>query len=161
MFDKTAFWKEFNSKETYPVERLPDFIQALVAKTMEKSRNAYAPYSGFGVAALIKTDGEEFIATNAETCNHDGICAEAGAVAAYVTNAKDKEIELVVVAGKAFNNINPREDVFITPCGRCRQRLFEHCSPNTPIIGLNEAGTKALVSSISDLLPFAFSPTNL
>ncbi len=161
MLNKTGFWKEFNSKEKYPIERLPDFIQTLAAKTMEKSRKAYAPYSGFGVAALIKANDEEFIATNAETCNYDGTCAEAGAVAAYVTNAKDKEIEFVVVAGKAFNNIHPQDDVFITPCGRCRQRLFEHSSPDTPVICLNEAGTKALVASISDLLPFAFSPTNL
>jgi homotetrameric cytidine deaminase len=153
---KNEFWKAFASKNKYDTSEFPEDIQNNIKITLEERKNAYAPYSGFGVAAMIVTEsGKTFLANNAETSNYDGTCAEAGAVAAYARAAKDEEILYIVVAGKAFENHSPKDDVFITPCGRCRQRIYEHCSADTPIISCSESGNRVLVASIDDLLPFA------
>lgn len=146
---------------TFKVEEFPKNIQDYFHELIELSHNrAYAPYSNFGVCALIvDADGNKFFGVNCETANYDSSCAEAGAVMNYVFGGR-KGIKLIIIHGAPLKS----EAVlghFSTPCGRCRQRLYEHAKPDTRIICLDQAGENAMIVKMERLLPRAFGPEDL
>lgn len=170
MINKEYFWSKFNTCRVYNISELPPEIQEGINTAKNEREKAYAPYSNYAVAAVIITKtGKKISSVNSETCNYDSICAEAGAIAEWTKTAylsfqgsepKREEITCVIIVGGPLNNSKFREDVFITPCGRCRQRLYEHCSDDTIIVSVNESITKARIFKLFELLPFAFSPNN-
>lgn len=171
MSDNIQFWKKYKSCKIYDIEDLPVEIQKNIELAKEVSLNAYAPYSHYSVGAVIVTkSGRQFSSANTESCNFDSFCAETGAIAEWVKSAvknpsvnhQDREeIDYIVVVGEPVEYEFLRNDVFVTPCGRCRQKLYEHCTGDTPVIGCNETIDKARIYKLSDLLPFAFTPKNL
>jgi cytidine deaminase len=162
MINKDEFWSKYKSCEIYNVSELPEEMQTALEKARTERNNAYAPYSKYGVCAIIVTENENIIdEVNSETCNIDSICAEAGAIDNWTKIVPREKINYVIVAGIPLDEKEPREDVYVTPCGRCRQRLYEHCADDTIIIGSNEPVTKVRVYKMCDLLPFAFRPENL
>lgn len=120
--------------------------EQLVQAAKKAAENSYSPYSNFPVgAAVITEDGEIFTGTNIENISFGlTICAERVAVFNAVTCGK-RDIKAVAVYTS--------KDQLITPCGACRQVLFEF-APNCKVIFANQ--TRQKVNILSDLLPEAF-----
>ena len=78
--------------------------------------NAYAPYSSFKVGAALRTvSGKIYSGCNVENSAYpEGTCAEAGAIAAMISDGEIEIVEICIVA----DGTRP-----ISPCGGCRQKL--------------------------------------
>lgn len=126
---------------------MPDHEDLLTAAETVR-RNAYAPYSGFRVgAALRAVDGAIHVGCNVENVAYpEGTCAEAGAIAAMVASGQTSFSEILVIADSP---------VPVTPCGGCRQKLFEFARPDATITMATTGGERTVLS-VSDLLPGAF-----
>ena len=114
---------------------------------------AYAPYSGFPVGAVVRAaDGTLYGGCNVENAAYpQGWCAETSALAAMVGDGKRRIIEAMVIGGgKAL----------CTPCGGCRQKLREFATPATPIHICGPRGIRRTVT-LGELLPLDFGPQNL
>lgn len=146
---------------TFKADEFPENIQGYFQELIELSRSStYAPYSKFGVCALIiDSEDNKFFGVNCETSNYDSSCAEAGSVMNYVLGGR-KGIKLVIIYGAPLKS-ETTAGHFSTPCGRCRQRLYEHAKPDTRIICLDQSGEHALVIKMESLLPRAFGPEDL
>ena len=116
------------------------------AKTAMKS--AYVPYSKFpvGVAALVD-DGRIITGCNVENASYGlSLCAECGLVSNLALSGGGRLIAIVWVDAQGE---------FLSPCGRCRQLLFEH--GGNDLVHMTPEGAK----DMSHLLPWAFGPDNL
>jgi cytidine deaminase len=125
-----------------------------VDKMLEKAREvmqfAYAPYSNFKVGACIRAeDGSLHVGCNIENASYGlALCAEASAIAALISSGH-KEIHEILVIGSG--------DFYCSPCGACRQRLYEFSVKNhIPVYMCNSKG-EYQQSSMSELLPFGFN----
>ncbi len=110
--------------------------------------NAYAPYSNFKVgAALRAADGSVHAGCNVENAAYpEGTCAEAGAIAAMVAAGQTRFDAIAVIAD------SPEP---VTPCGGCRQKLFEFANADARITMANTSGATREMA-VADLLPGAF-----
>lgn len=110
--------------------------------------NAYAPYSKFRVgAAAVTDDGRIISGCNVENVSYGlTLCAECGLVSALHQSGGGRLIAVSVVSGSG----KP-----CSPCGRCRQLLYEHGGPECLI----EGGDK--IRKLSELLPDGFGPDRL
>lgn len=120
----------------------------LRAVAIELSRRAYAPYSGYPVgAAALVDDGRVVRGCNVENAAYGVVlCAECGLVSDLIAGGGGRLV--------AFTCVNGDGDV-ITPCGRCRQLLFEHGGAGL----LME--TPAGILPLAEMLPQAFGPDDL
>ena len=120
----------------------------LINAAREVRENAYAPYSDFKVGAALKSgSGRVFVGCNVENVAYpEGTCAEAGAIAAMVAAGEAEFTEIAVIADSP---------VPVTPCGGCRQKLFEFAAPDAQITMASMSG-EAVVMAVADLLPGAF-----
>ena|ERR1700730_4674590 len=131
----------------------------LCRKALELAKEAFAPISGFAVGVIIKsTDGREFGGQNQENSAFDSIHAEMAALANW-NAAGEPKIEAIAIAGFKFWPTQEKT-VVITPCGRCRQWIYEaiiRSKSNPEIICAN--GDLSTIKSfrIDDLLPQAFA----
>src|SRR5438034_7374366 len=94
--------------------------EELVALAHEAALKAYAPYSNFHVGCAVESvDGEVVTGANMENaCYRLGVCAEQSALtAAQHKFGLDKVARIAVAGGTG--------DVVCTPCGGCRQAIFE------------------------------------
>jgi cytidine deaminase len=116
----------------------------LITEARSASEQAYAPYSGFSVGAvLVAKDGRRFAGCNVENLSYGlTICAERNAVFAAVA-ARCREFDQIVIAADTAEPISP--------CGACRQVLAEF-APDLPVISANFHG-KTAVWHLSELLP--------
>jgi len=128
-------------------------VQRLVDEAKTARELAYAPYSQFKVgAALLTKDGKVYHGCNIENaayslCN----CAERTALFKAYSEG-DKEFAMLAVIADT-----PRP---VPPCGACRQVMTELCPPDMPVILANLQG-ETEQSTVKELLPGAFSPTDL
>lgn len=124
-------------------------IKELIALTHEALKHSYAPYSKFRVAATIITeDGHRFTGVNVENAGHSmAICAESSAICNMVAAGGRKIKEIVVLASS---------EELCTPCGACRQRIFEFSTPKTKVYMCNKNGILQ-TQTINALLPLAFT----
>lgn len=84
--------------------------------------------------------------------NCDGIhgsCAEYITIGIAVSNGEREFDTIVAVHDQALNSV-------ISPCGNCRQLLFEYC-PDIKVI-VNDENGKLIKVKARDLLPFAWQP---
>lgn len=92
----------------------------LIAKAAQAREKALAPYSGFKVgAALQMNDGRIYAGCNIENASYGlSVCAERVALwKALSEGARDfAALAIVTDAG-----------VLTSPCGACRQLLWEYC----------------------------------
>lgn len=104
----------------------------LVSLALGAREKAYAPYSRFLVgAALLCADGSVYTGCNIENASYPcGLCAERAA-AAQAISAGNRAFAVLAVAGSG-------EEV-CTPCGLCRQFLFEF-APNLRVLCANRSG---------------------
>lgn len=125
----------------------------LVAAASAVRSNAYAPYSGFRVGAALRTaDGAVFVGCNVENVAYpEGTCAEAGAIAAMVAAGHTRFAEIAVIADSP---------VPVTPCGGCRQKMFEFALPDATVTMATTSGERTTVA-VSELLPGAFVKTQM
>jgi cytidine deaminase len=122
--------------------------QALRTAAHEVSARAYAPYSGYAVgAAAYADDGRLLVGCNVENAAYGvTLCAECSLVSALVTGGGGRLT--------AFTCVDA-DGAVITPCGRCRQLLWEHGGADLLI------ETPAGVVPMSEMLPQAFGAENL
>jgi len=130
----------------------PEAARALLDRAREARRHAYAPYSDFAVgAALLAADGRIFTGVNVENASYPlGMCAERVAVGAAVAQGA-REFVAVAVVG-------PEDDVACSPCGGCRQVLYEF-GPDALVVMPDGEGVR--LSAVRDLLPGAFDAGRL
>ena len=116
-------------------------------------KNAYAPYSKFPVAAVIKgASGAIYSGVNVENAAYpQGWCAEASAIAAMVSSGETEIYELAVMA---------ESDEICTPCGGCRQKIREFAGEDLKIFCFGPDGLKATYT-LGELLPYSFGPEHL
>jgi cytidine deaminase len=114
--------------------------------------NAYAPYSNFQVgAALLCADGRVYPGCNVENgATPVTVCAERTALVSAVANGA-REFTAIAVIGSG--------DFICTPCGICRQALYEF-APELRVICADPNGAFE-VYALCELLPRAFGPRSL
>lgn len=134
----------------------------LVAKAATAMETAYNPYSHFFVgAALLHPDGSMTAASNVENASYGGtICAERSALLKANSMKKRNVVKIAIIGrGKDFDT----EEV-VTPCGLCRQVIYEFSQISNidiKIIMANSKQTKIKTAYISELLPLAFGPKDV
>lgn len=106
------------------------------------AQNAYAPYSKFRVgAAALVDDGRIITGCNVENASYGlTLCAECGIISELARSGGGRLIALCTVGN----------DQPVTPCGRCRQLLWEHGGANM-LLEVNGSPRK-----LSEMLPVAF-----
>lgn len=136
---------------------------ALIAAAKAAEANAYAPYSRFHVgAALLFDDDAVVTGANVENASYGlSLCAETVAMAAASAAGRRGGLLAVAVTGGAVDAIEADRPP-ISPCGRCRQVLYEFASlggtdPLVLCVGAN--GVREI--RLSALLPMAFGPASL
>jgi cytidine deaminase len=128
---------------------IPEYRDQLVRAAREAMQRAYAPYSNFRVgAAVLTSEGDIFTGCNVENASY-GLtnCAERTAIFAAVA-AKGPEMRIRAIA------VTNAAGVACSPCGACRQVIFEF--GNDAIIFFQ--GSTGIESALaSDLLPAGFT----
>ena len=123
----------------------------LVNAAISVRQEAHAPYSNYKVAAaLLCADGEIVCGVNVESSSYGlSVCAERNAIATAVAKGKSDFVAMAVVSHNG-----------VTPCGACRQVIYDVCG-NIDIILAEENGEIKDVTDISVLLPKAFGQKDL
>ena len=130
-----------------------DTLDRMLRTAREELPRAYAPYSGFHVAAVVMNeDGELRPGVNIENASYPlSVCAERNAVGAMVL-AGQRRVLAVAVATDG--------ETATPPCGGCRQVLWEFGDADTPVIAEGAGGVRSRWR-LGDLLPDAFGPDDL
>ncbi|HZD45177.1 MAG TPA: cytidine deaminase [Acidobacteriaceae bacterium] len=125
----------------------------LLSAARDAAEHAYAPYSGFRVgAALLLQGGEIVTAANVENASYSlSICAERSAVARAVAQHGPK-LRIHAVAVTNLNNAPS------SPCGACRQVLFEFMPANGLILFPFDG--RPHTHTLAELFPFSFDLTH-
>lgn len=116
-------------------------------KAYDKS---YSPYSKFAVGAAIKMkDGSYIHGANIENASYPlSNCAERSALfSAYSQGYKKEDILSITIIAN--------DDRPISPCGACRQVMFELMPKDTKIILTNLKG-EVKETTPDELLPYGF-----
>jgi cytidine deaminase len=136
---------------------------SLINEVREICKSAYAPYSHFRVGALaLMGDLSRIHGTNQENASYPiGLCAERVLLAAVSSIAPQQSILTMAISYES-DLIDSKSPV--APCGICRQSLVEFESRfNHPmrLLLTGKTGEIFELSSVSDLLPFAFKHYHL
>jgi len=128
-------------------------LERLLDAARDVQARAYAPYSRFRVgAALLAGSGRVYLGANVENAAYSpSICAERVALPAAVVAGERRFTALAVVG----DGPGP-----CTPCGVCRQVLFEF-APDLTIVAAGSDGAEARFLLGRDLLPDGFGPLRL
>ena len=146
-------YKSFGS-----IDELIPIDKKLLKKAEEILEQAYSVYSGFSVgAAALLDNGEIIVANNQENIAYpSSMCAERVLFYFCKSNFPNCIIEKVAITVKA---VEKTIDEPISPCGACRQVMFEYernQQNSIKILLKGEVGKVFELSSIEDLLPLAF-----
>ncbi len=130
-----------------------EISQLLFEKADAARKNAYVPYSKYQVGAAVCTINQKIYAScNVENISFPcGTCAEAGAIAAMVSDGERKIKALLVVSGG--------KDL-VYPCGACLQRIAEFADAET-VIYLADTNKICKTYHLADLLPHNFKTVEL
>jgi cytidine deaminase len=111
-------------------------------RAREAGRRAYAPYSRFRVgAAALVDDGRILTGCNVENASYGlTLCAECAIVSALHASGGGRLVAICTLGN----------DAPVTPCGRCRQLLWEHGGPALLV------EVDGVPRPMTDLLPAAF-----
>ncbi|HXG59685.1 MAG TPA: cytidine deaminase [Thermoanaerobaculia bacterium] len=125
--------------------------QTLISEALRARENAVAPFSKFKVGAALRTkDGKIYRGCNVENCTYGlTVCAERVALLSALA-AGERTFDAIAVSSQS--------DDPATPCGPCRQLLWEYCG-DIEIALVNLEG-KRIDYRLSQLFPhpFTFSP---
>ena len=122
--------------------------QALLLAAMKAREFSYSPYSKFKVgAALLASNGTVYTGCNIENSAYSPtLCAERCAVAKAASEGARDFIAIAVVGP---------EESETTPCGVCRQVLYEFCEEDL-IILCGGTDTHYTETTLGALLPKGF-----
>ncbi len=125
----------------------------LVQIAVESKKRSLSDYSHFRVGAALETAaGKIYHGANIENASYSlTMCAERTAIFTALVEG-EREFKTIAIASDSKN--------FISPCGACRQVLYEHCGEDLDVIMTNSAGDYKKVK-IKDLLPYGFSDKDL
>lgn len=120
--------------------------QALIEAAKGARDHAYAPYSKFRVgAAVLGASGRIYFGCNIENVSYGlTVCAERVAIFRAVTEGEREIVALAVVTESGA-----------TPCGACRQVLYEFGSIARTIVAKSDGSFREI--GMEELLPQAFS----
>jgi cytidine deaminase len=140
--------------------------EQLISAAREAALNAYAPYSRFSVGCAIESiDGAVVTGVNVENaCYRLGVCAEQSALSAAHLAFGLANVARIAVAGGDGSGQALAGEIVCTPCGGCRQAIYEaSCLAGRDIEIICSSGDGASVErhKLSTLIPFGFGPTNL
>lgn len=142
-------------------QKLNKIDQNLLKRAFEVMNNSYNPYSKFYVGAAVLGDGNKiFVGTNVENSAYGNtICAECSALTSARADGIKKVLKIAVI-GKNYKKavLDP-----VSPCGSCRQMIFEASQVSgvdVEVIMSNTKMDKIIVAKISELLPLGFGPNN-
>ena len=115
---------------------------ALRSAALAIAKNSYAPYSKFNVgAAALVDDGRIITGCNVENASYGmTLCAECGVISELIRSGGGRLVAVCTVGN----------DQPVTPCGRCRQLLWEHGGANM-LLEVNGVPRR-----LSEMLPNAF-----
>lgn len=136
----------------------------LIAAARAAAEQSYSPYSGYAVGAALRfADGGVVTGTNVENASYGlALCAETVAVVKAMAEGRRGGLEAVAVVGPEDSGDGAPLTPPITPCGRCRQVLYELASlGGTDPIVLCVGDTETHKLAVSELLPHAFGPAHL
>ncbi len=121
--------------------------ESLVAKALDARENAFAPFSNFKVgAALELDDGKIYTGCNVENATYGlTVCAERVALWKAISEGARKFLRIAVASGSEHP---------ATPCGACRQLLWEFCG-DIEVILANPRGFRE-THRLADLFPHPF-----
>lgn len=128
---------------------------ALIVEATRARSKAYAPYSQFQVgAALLLRDGTYIHGCNVENAAYSLChCAERTAIGtAIAAGYRLEDFKAIAVVADT--------EQIISPCGACRQVLFELGGPDLAILLGNLQG-EIVQTTAGALLPLAFHPGHL
>lgn len=122
-------------------------MKELIKGATKARENAVAPFSGFKVgAALLTESGEIFTGCNVENASYGlTMCAERVAI-----------FKAISEGARAFSKIciAANTDDLTTPCGACRQIIWEFCGDiEVILVNLNN---KSETFRMRELFPRAF-----
>ncbi len=122
--------------------------QQLRSAATDAMTRAYCPYSQYPVgAAALVDDGRIVTGCNVENAAYGvALCAECGLVSDLVNTGGGKLV--------AFACVNALGEP-ASPCGRCRQILFEHAAPGM-VLAMPPG-----IMTIDQVLPDGFGPAQL
>jgi cytidine deaminase len=135
------------------MERGHTNLDDLVATAIEARTLARAPYSRFAVgAAVADRSGRVVRGCNVENASYGlTICAERVALFNAIVAALD-EVEAIAVVVDAATPVSP--------CGACRQVMYELCVPSTEVVLATVSGERRM-TTVGSLLPEPFSARDL
>jgi len=127
----------------------PHERDSLLAAARQALQRSYARYSNFRVGAAVLTEqGEIFVGCNVENASYGlTICAERSAIFTAVQQTKAPKLAIRAVA------VVTGDDVPCSPCGACRQVIFEF-GENAIVIFKGQQDYQEM--PIADLLPESF-----
>lgn len=139
--------------DSSPVERIEMAVSAevwqeLITQARQIVKASYSPYSKYPVgAAALVDDGRIVSGCNVENASYGlTLCAECGLVSQLAATGGGKLV--------AFACVDAHGDP-LTPCGRCRQLLFEHGGSDLEVWNGPE------ILTLGQLLPGAFGPHDM
>jgi len=130
-----------------PEKMRPSNDPELAKLAIQAQKRALAIYSNFPVGAALRTrGGKVYQAGNIESSSYGlTLCAERVALFKALSEGERQFESIAVAAGT---------DEMCTPCGACRQVLWDY-APNLRVILVNRHGETRTVA-LADLLPEAF-----
>lgn len=127
-------------------------LSELLTSAQAVRERAYAPYSNYTVgAAILGKSGKIYTGCNVENASYGlTVCAERNAIFKAVSEG-EREFDAIAIVTENGGS----------PCGACRQVIYEFFTPDAPV-ALGNADLAAVKQvTVGDLLPDGFTPAKL
>ncbi|HZZ33861.1 MAG TPA: cytidine deaminase [Phenylobacterium sp.] len=123
-------------------------VSEIAARLRALLPRAHAPYSAVQVACAVEgADRTTHVGVNVENAAYpQGLCAEASAIAAAVTEGATALTRIYVASSLPG---------LVWPCGGCRQKIFEFAARGCEVVAIGPAGETGR-QTIEQLLPLVF-----
>ena len=144
-------------------DELSPLQRDLLLRAKAACNAAYAPYSRFRVgAALLLEDGTVVVGSNQENAAYPlTLCAERVAIFAAMSQKPDARISHIAITVQTQTGAVDRP---VSPCGSCRQVIYEtelRCKRDIELILQGDTGSVYLVPTVKHLLPLMFDASFL
>ncbi len=164
MIELVSIGEEMPDSTLYinPRNLQPEIIR-LIDYARRARDSAMPRFSHFSVGAALETnEGRFFLGSNEEASNGDTLCAERAALSAarqMVTPPKLVVRRIAIVGGPEEADTGSK---ILTPCGRCRQFLFDYeqrqGSQPIQVVCTSLSGPVRIFNQVNHvLLPTSFS----
>ena len=120
--------------------------EKLIEAARDALRRAYLPHKHTVGAGVQCPSGKIYVGVNVEACGY-GPCAEPVAIGAAFSKGEGVISAVVAVTKKG------RRIVVLSPCGNCRQLVFDYSPRATILYSMDGRLHKA---TVSELLPGAY-----